>query len=478
MVEVGRLDLESPALTALRAAGVRVIVPLVTRGELIGALYLGPRLSDQGYGADDRALLATLAAQAAPAIRVAQLVREQAVGIQARERLDEEMRVAALIQQQFLPRDLPALPGWGIAAQYSPARAVGGDFYDFIALPDGRLGIVVGDVTDKGVPAALIMARTQSILRGEAPRWMSPSKVLERVNEILLPEMPARMFATCLYLVLDPATGAVVFANAGHNLPFVRTDTGVHELRATGMPLGLMGGTDYQEHSAVLAPGDTLLLYSDGIVEAHNPSGEMFGFPRLGGLMAGDQTGDPLLSHLLGELHQFTGAAWEQEDDITLVTVARRGGVVQRRELLRLEIAGAPGNERTAMDAVSKAVVPLGMPPDQVDRLKTAVSEAAMNAIEYGSRGDPAVPFVVVAVITGGDLLVSVTDRGSGGHIGKPEEPDLDAKLDGRQKPRGWGQFLIQNMVDAMEVVIGETGRTVVLTIHLGPAGTTTGDER
>ena len=155
VVDVVRINLESTALGELRAAGVRVIVPLVTQGELIGALYLGPRLSDQEYSTDDRKLLSTLAAQAAPAIRVAQLVREQAVEIQARERLEQEMRVATLIQQQFLPRELPALEGWQVAAYYGPARAVGGDFYDFIPLPDGRLGIVVGDVTDKGVPAAL-----------------------------------------------------------------------------------------------------------------------------------------------------------------------------------------------------------------------------------------------------------------------------------------------------------------------------------
>jgi hypothetical protein len=141
VVDAERLELESSALSALRAAGVRVIVPLVTQGELIGALYLGPRLSDQDYSADDRKLLSTLAAQAAPAIRVAQLVREQAIEIQARERLEQEMRVATLIQQQFLPRELPQLADWQVAAYYGPARAVGGDFYDFIALPDGRIGI-------------------------------------------------------------------------------------------------------------------------------------------------------------------------------------------------------------------------------------------------------------------------------------------------------------------------------------------------
>ena len=215
-VEVAKLELDSPAVTALREAGVVLVVPLVSQGELIGTLNLGPRLSEQDYSTDDRRLLTTLAAQAAPAIRVAQLVREQAHEAAERERLEQEMRVATLIQQQFLPRELPNLPQWQIAAYYGPARAVGGDFYDFIEMPGGRIGIAVGDVTDKGVPAALVMARTHSILRAEASRSDSPGEILARANELLVPEMPARMFVTCLFAILDPATGHIVLANAGH----------------------------------------------------------------------------------------------------------------------------------------------------------------------------------------------------------------------------------------------------------------------
>jgi serine phosphatase RsbU (regulator of sigma subunit)/anti-sigma regulatory factor (Ser/Thr protein kinase) len=494
VVDAERLELESPALDELRAAGIRVIVPLVTQGELIGALYLGPRLSDQDYSTDDRKLLSTLAAQAAPAIRVAQLVREQAVEIQARERLEQEMRVATLIQQQFLPRDLPELRDWQVAAYYGPARAVGGDFYDFIALPDGRIGIVVGDVTDKGVPAALIMARTQSVLRGEAPRLMSPAKVLERANEILLPEMPARMFVTCLYMILDPETGQVVYANAGHNLPYVRTADGVLELRATGMPLGLLPGMDYPEHEAVLAPGESVLLYSDGLVEAHDQAGDMFGFPRLRELLATELPGSELLDHLLDELHGFVGKGWDQEDDITLVTLQRTGGWGEPaagpaatpasdapgmpaaeasprsshdRILLRTSLPGEPGNERLAMDRVAGAVAELGIAGDRLERLKTAVSEAAMNAIEYGSQNDPTIPIEIEAAVEGAELVVRITDRGLSGPLGGSEEPDLDKKLAGEQKPRGWGLFLIKHMVDAMEVTPHGTGQTVTLTLHL-----------
>ena len=200
------------------------MVPLVTQGELIGLLNLGPRLSDQDYSGEDRRLLESLAAQAAPAVRVGQLVREQEAEVRSRERLEAELAVARLIQQNFLPRQVPQIEGWAVAADYRPAREVGGDFYDFIDLPDGRLGIVIGDVTDKGVPAALVMAATRSVLRASAQRLIEPGAVLERVNEHLCPDIPENMFVTCLYGVLEPASGRLVFANAGHNLPLVALD--------------------------------------------------------------------------------------------------------------------------------------------------------------------------------------------------------------------------------------------------------------
>jgi serine phosphatase RsbU (regulator of sigma subunit) len=325
-VEVDSLELVSPALAALREAGVKLIVPLVSQGELIGLLNLGGRLSERDYTADDRKLLEDLAGHAAPAVRVAQLVREQEAEIRSRERIDQELRVAQLIQQQFLPKELPKLPGWHVAAYYQPAREVGGDFYDFLPLADGRVGIVVGDVTDKGVPAALVMASTHAVLRSEAHRLIDPGAVLARANELLAEEMPPNMFVTCLYAVLDPVTGHVQFANAGHNLPYVRTAEGVVELRARGMPLGLMPGMDYEESSYTLAPGESMLLHSDGLAEAHNPARQMFGFDRLMRLCGQRRGGEELIDLCLSELDRFTGPGYEREDDITLVSLQRSGG--------------------------------------------------------------------------------------------------------------------------------------------------------
>ena len=342
-IDIEGLELESPALDQLRAAGVKLVVPLVTQGELIGLLNLGPRLSDQEYSGDDRRLLESLAAQAAPAVRVGQLVREQEAEIRSRERLDQELAVARLIQQNFLPRQVPELDGWGVAADYRPAREVGGDFYDFIDLPDGRLGIVIGDVTDKGVPAALVMAATRSVLRASAQRLLEPGAVLERVNEHLCPDIPENMFVTCLYGVLEPDTGRLVFANAGHNLPVMSVDGVVSELRARGMPLGLMTGMSYEETEAVLAPGAHLLLYSDGVTEAHDTSRQMFGSDRLAEQMAGssDVAGGRLIASLLDSLGRFTEGVAEQEDDITLVTIRRAGDdVLHPGRLHRRQRAG------------------------------------------------------------------------------------------------------------------------------------------
>jgi serine phosphatase RsbU (regulator of sigma subunit) len=326
-VDISRLELASPALATLKAAGIVLVVPLVSSGELIGLLNLGPRLSERGYSGDDRRLLSALAGYAAPAMRVGQLVRQQQAEARDRERIEQELKIAQLIQQQFLPKSLPDLPSWHVAAFYRPARTVGGDFYDFIPLPDGRLMVVIGDVTDKGIPAALVMASTHSLLRGAAPRLISPGDVLAHVNDLLCADIPAHMFVTCLALVLDPATGQLEFANAGHDVPYVRTQDGVADLRARGMPLGLMPGMAYEEKTFQMRPGDSVLLHSDGLAEAHDANRQMFGFPRVAALVGANE-GEALIDACLAALDAFTGPDHEQEDDITLVMIERRHSAV------------------------------------------------------------------------------------------------------------------------------------------------------
>jgi serine phosphatase RsbU (regulator of sigma subunit)/predicted ester cyclase len=242
------------------------------------------------------------------------------------ERVEHELRVARTIQHAALPASVPNLAGWQIAPSYQPAREVGGDFYDFLEIEAEHLGLVVDDATGKGVPAALVMSTTCGMLRavsqGSDPS--SPGEVLARVNEALSARMPANMFVTCFYAILDPESGTLRYANAGRHLPYLRHGGAAEELRARGMPLGLMPGMSYEEGEASLREGDSVLFYSDGLVEAHDPKGEMFGFPRLRALVTEHAEEERSLGEFLMEkLYTFVGEGWEQEDDITLFTLKR-----------------------------------------------------------------------------------------------------------------------------------------------------------
>ena len=485
-VDITGLQLQSPALQALKQAGVVLVVPLISSGSLVGLLSLGPRRSERGYSTDDLRLLNSLAGYAAPAMRVGQLVRQQQAEARQRERIEQELKIAQIIQQQFLPKSLPDLPSWHVAAFYRPARTVGGDFYDFIPLPDGRVMFVVGDVTDKGIPAALVMASTHALLRDAAPRLISPGQVLGHVNDMLCVDIPAHMFVTCLALVLDPVSGQIEFANAGHDVPYVRTRHGVQELRARGMPLGLMPGMDYEEKTlpvrarrlrpaaqrragrgARARPGDVRL-----------PAG--LGAGRQGTLGGGPHRPVPDRARHLHRTGSRAGRRHHAGIAPALAVRMAPGGSGGRRAMTQVAprrldtftLASEPGNERLALARVAGTVKDLGLSDARLERLKTAVAEATMNAIEHGNGNRPEIPVEVEVTQDGDEIIVAITDQGGRIHpdTDEHEEPDLVRKLDGDQSPRGWGLFLIRNMVDAMDVTTDGQRHTIWLTMRTGGA--------
>jgi serine phosphatase RsbU (regulator of sigma subunit) len=242
-----------------------------------------------------------------------------------RERHEQELRIARDIQQGLLPRELPELTGWSIRTHYQPARVVGGDLYDVLPLRDGRLALIVGDVSGEGVPAALLMATTRAVLRSIVAQDVSaPGDVLARANEVLVTDMPGHLFVTCLFAVLDPRSGMLRYANAGHVPPLRRQSLGrgVDQLRARGMPLGLMPGSIYEEHEVTVNGGETVLFYSDGLLEAHDRNRRMFDTAGLEAVTSeAPADGDLLIHRILEALSEFTGPDWEQEDDLTLVTL-------------------------------------------------------------------------------------------------------------------------------------------------------------
>jgi predicted ester cyclase len=321
----GRLFIEDQVAGGDKVVTRFVVRSLHDRGELMGVAPTGRDLTNRaivihrivGGKIAEEWGLGTIGLK----LRGQRLEQE----IRERERVEQELRVARSIQQASLPKDVPEVEGWEISPQYRPAREVGGDFYDFLELKDGRLGLVVGDATGKGVPAALVMASARSMLRAlaQALESSSPGEVLGRVNDSLVTDIPPNMFVTCFYAILDPESGHLVYANAGHDMPYLRRDGDAEELRARGMPLGLMPGMSYEEKETVLDAGEAVFFYSDGLVEAHDPKGEMFGFPRLRTLVAEHGEERSLGNLLLEELYSFVGEGWEQEDDITLLTLER-----------------------------------------------------------------------------------------------------------------------------------------------------------
>ncbi len=226
------------------------------------------------------------------------------------------------IQQGLLLEAAPHLVGWEISAVSLPARTLGGDLYDFLPLGDGTQGIMIGDVSGKGLPAALRMAVARTVFRHEARRDDAPGPTLAAVNRGVLSEIPQGM-VTMLYARLDPARGELRLANAGHTFPMI-VNGKVIELELSGLPLGVDGDSDYVEASALLGPGDTVLLYTDGVLEAESPQGEIYSYERLEALITANSALKPrgLVSLLLHELRAWS--AGMQSDDITMVVLRRR----------------------------------------------------------------------------------------------------------------------------------------------------------
>ena len=265
-------------------------LPLTVMGEVLGVMLVEEPASQDGEtlssGISNLRLrpkrleiITGISQQAAMAIQNDQLKRE----MQDRERLEREMQLAREIQRTFLPGQLPRLPGWELTVWWRTAREVGGDFYDLINLPDGHLGLVIADVADKGVPAALFMVLVRALLRASAKESGSPAEVLAQVNDLLAPDAQGGMFVTLFYAILDPKTGAISYSNAGHNPPLwaCRGDQTIALLTKTGMALGVQEGSPMEERTLEMAQGDFLVLYTDGVTEAISADGTTFDYERL-----------------------------------------------------------------------------------------------------------------------------------------------------------------------------------------------------
>jgi serine phosphatase RsbU (regulator of sigma subunit) len=317
---------EAPGDPAVRL-GLRSMsaVPLISHDRVLGAISLYACEVNSGIlGRGETELLQAFAAQAALALDNARMHREEL----ARQRLEEELKVARQIQLSMLPTACPAAPGWEIAAAYEAARTVGGDFYDFYDLPGSppRLGMTVADVSGKGVPAAIFMGLSRTIIRTTALSGRGPASALRRANELILKDSRSELFLSVIYAVLELGTGRVSYANGGHNRPlWVHAATGeISELDARGTILGIFEEAPVDEGRFDLAPGDCLVMYTDGVTEAMNPDGEMYGEERLLAVVAAHAHAgaEALRARIAEALAEFTAGA-DQADDITCLVVKR-----------------------------------------------------------------------------------------------------------------------------------------------------------
>lgn len=304
------------------AQGLQAIlcIPLILDGDTIGALYADHRSPKAIFSKEMIPLLAAFGTQAAIAIEKARL-HEKEIQLQ---RLDKELSVGQQIQLSLLPQLCPSVPGWGFAATYQAARVVGGDFYDFIPLPNGKLGVVVADVADKGIPAAIFMAVSRTIIRTTALSDCTPAEALIQANHLILQDSPNDLFLTAFYSVLDTSTRHLAFANGGHNHPLLlRRTTGTFEdLTARGIVLGTFPDIQLENSEVWLSAGDVLVFYTDGLTEAMDLDYQEFGEARLRQTIMDSQQGSPseIINAILEAMRRFMKGA-EQSDDLTAIVV-------------------------------------------------------------------------------------------------------------------------------------------------------------
>jgi serine phosphatase RsbU (regulator of sigma subunit) len=317
-------DDSDPGAASVNVPGVVLGVPLSVKGDALGVLLVGEEGEQSRFNERRLEIITGIAQQAALAVQNDRLQQEMA----ERERLEQELELAREIQQTFMPEHLPSLPGWELAVTWRAARQVAGDFYDVFELPGRRLGVVIADVADKGMPAALFMALTRTLMRAAAGEGRSPGDALGRVNELLVPDARHGMFVTGLYAILSLESGEAVVANAGHHPPLIlRSGDGHLEQMERGeTALGVLTDVDFQEHAVTLGHGDCMILFTDGVTEALSADGVLFGEPRLHEVIrkrCTQDTADGTLSRIVDAVADFVGDQ-PASDDLTLMVVRRQ----------------------------------------------------------------------------------------------------------------------------------------------------------
>ena len=469
-------------------------LPLRVSEQPVGVLNVNSVEADR-FHEEDIEVAQAFADQASIALQNARLHELEV------KQIEQELTIAHGIQTSLLPSAAPDMPQLEIAAHSRSARQVSGDFFQYLTMPDGSIGIAVGDVQGTGIPAALLMAVITTAMRDEVRRHQTPARLLGSLNQRLLDRMLQNHMTTALIVAsFNPETGKLSMANGGMIQPFVRLkgqDT-FDFVQVGGYPMGISENMEYTEKSLMFEAGSLMVLFTDGVLEAQNAEGEFFGFERIEGALADlpdDITAQAVLEHVFAALEDHLDGEPPQDDTTIMVlralehTVGPRDPVAALRlnefdghmmvdgmsapalistlsegtgrKNIELFLPSSLGFEKIARSTVEALAREMGFDEDQIEDLKTAVSEACMNAIEHGNAAEVSQPVSVLMSASARGIEIRVTDRGTQRLLDNLPEP-------GKGDMRGWGLFFIKNLVDVFEIKhLPEGGNQVLMVNYL-----------
>ncbi len=443
-------------------------VPLKNNdGEIVGVIQVLNKKgkADAVFETEDEEILLALAGQAGVAITNAIYHKE----VLAKQKLERDLHIARTVQESFLPSAPPKVSGYQFEAYYKAAQEVGGDFYDFIPLSEDQVGLIMGDVSGKGVPAALFMARLMSDFRFISLTEEEPKDILAKVNGLLAARSQQGMFVTLGFVILDTLKKRITFSSAGHLPPvLVKADGSVHRLEVEkGIPLGIAGGREFSQDAVPFEGGDSLLLYTDGLMEARNAAGEEFGLEKIEKIVSGkaDSTAKQIKSNMLKEINSFVTDT-PQHDDLTFILVkanksrgaakkkkapaGKRPGVGKAGENISLSVPSDPGYLSLVRKNVETFIGSLGFTESQSRKIVLAVDEATSNIIKYGYKGDTEKRIDFMMETSKSELKIKIRDYG--------ETPDTE-KIKPREledvKPGGLGTHFLNEVMDSVDYDTG-----------------------
>jgi serine phosphatase RsbU (regulator of sigma subunit)/anti-sigma regulatory factor (Ser/Thr protein kinase) len=404
-------------------------------------------------------------------------------------RISQEFDIARRMQAEMLPKVAPQISGLRIETCSLPATEVGGDFYDFLPLDGNRLGIVIGDVSGKGVSGAMVMTGALSAIRFAAEERQTSNAILERSNRRLVNDIQVNMFVAVFCGIFDLDKNVLYYSNAGQTMPLLYRNGRVSFLpqseKGDRFPLGIRTHVKFEQMQIALQPGDLLVFYTDGIVDMVNGTTEPFGFERFQASIKNHANASltELPQRLVADAESYTGGR-EHIDDLTLMVVKieelkapfnrqlkTADTPVEHNETpseVRLSLPSCLGYEKLAMEAAAAMAKMMGFSLTRIEDLRTAVSETCINAIEHGNKLNAANRVDVLIRSNAPTLTVQVCDNGPGFASPPDFAPQLEKKICGEETPRGLGLFLIENLVDHVEFkIMPKLGHVTTLTMKL-----------